>query len=630
MKTFTNLLFSFFIFSNLIFAQNSYKPLFKIYENGLYGYIDSTGAVIIPPKFKGAGEFSEGLAPVRENGYYGYIDESGKYDITPLYDYATNFGYGYAIVYKDGTPNLIDKYGKNLTSTRFKNIFPFEKNMAKVVTFSGKFGIINTQDRLIIDTAYKEITPFNDGISIVIDYNSQFSAIDTSGKRIVKPGVYHRINNFSKGFAKVFCNEMIDGISSNCDRGYINTIGELVFSQKLLPGSDLSDYVSHDSLFILTENPYEGKSIYSLMDMKGNVIKKLDNKSFQMNKNVIYILDSNSLYHEVDSKGNANGNKVFLDGNGNIHKIGFKADTLFGLTLFGIIDTSLKYIVMPSFTLIYNVLNSENLIFSEFLKDSNGNYIFDDFRYNIRKYGIITNTGEILLNQTFDDFDFEHGFVNGLLLCKIEGKTAYVNQNGKIVWHQASSNEPRFLDIDYKLQTWYSVDPDGWKPLKEENTDSLNDYIEFNENNPSMVLKKNEKSIFHNEYAGISLYLINDCKHAISVPSVDGALYLLMEAKDKNGEWRRIETHPSKFFHSRFQVRNISPKHYLKYSIPEYSGGFNTKLRAVLQIYDKKEKLISIYSDEISGSINPAQFWRENSDYQQQGYFEKTNLKFEQ
>ena len=159
MKTITHLLFSFFIYSNLIFAQDSYKPLFKIYENGLYGYIDSTGAVIIPPKYKGAGEFSEGLAPVRENGYYGYIDETGKYAITPQYDYAQDFRYGYAIVYEDGKPNLIDKYGKNLTSTSFKNIFEFEKNLAMVYTFTGKCGIINTEGRLIIDTAYKEITP---------------------------------------------------------------------------------------------------------------------------------------------------------------------------------------------------------------------------------------------------------------------------------------------------------------------------------------------------------------------------------------------------------------------------------------------------------------------------------------
>jgi len=620
------ILFAIFNYFNFSPAQENYTPLFRIYENGLYGFIDSTGTVVIPPKYKGAGEFSEGLAPVRENGYYGYIDETGNYVITPQYDYAQNFGYGYAIVYEDEKPKLIDKFGKNLTPTRYISILPFEKNLARVYTFTGKCGIINPEGRLIIDTAYKEITHFNDGISIVIDYNSQFSAIDTSGRIIVKPGVYHRINNFSKGFAKVFCFEMIDGIPANCDRGYINTKGELVFSQKLPPHSELSDYVSHDSLFILTENPAEDKSIYSLMDMKGNIIKKLENNSFQMNRNVIYILDTNSLYHEIDSEGNINGNKVFLDGNGNTHLFGFKSDTLWG-----IIDTSLTYSVKPSFNLIYNILNSENLFFSEFVKDINGNFIYDRSGYNVRKYGIVTNTGEILLETTFDEFDFERGFVNGLLLCNIEGKTAYINQNGKIVWTQASNNEPRYLDIDYKLQTWYTDGYYGWKSVNRQIiSDTALNGIRYEEDNLSIVLSRNEKTIFKNSFRGISLYIINDADHSISVPGVDGAFYLVLEAKDGVENWRQIESFPDSWCGNSYIKKNINSKYYLKFSIPDYRGGLQTKLRAVLQIYGKNGKHINVYSNEISGSINPAQFWRVNPDYYPQEFFEKAILKFEQ
>src|SRR5688572_1195390 len=108
MNTFKYLLFTLFFLSNITFAQVSYQPLFKIYENGLYGYIDSTGKVVIPPKYKSAGEFSEGLAPVRENGYYGYIDESGKYVLHPQYDYAQTFINGFAKININGNANIID------------------------------------------------------------------------------------------------------------------------------------------------------------------------------------------------------------------------------------------------------------------------------------------------------------------------------------------------------------------------------------------------------------------------------------------------------------------------------------------------------------------------------------------
>ena len=40
-------------------------PLFPVYVNGMKGYIDITGKMIIEPIFEDADEFSEGLAAVR-------------------------------------------------------------------------------------------------------------------------------------------------------------------------------------------------------------------------------------------------------------------------------------------------------------------------------------------------------------------------------------------------------------------------------------------------------------------------------------------------------------------------------------------------------------------------------------
>lgn len=54
----------------------------------------------------------------------------------------------------------------------------------------------------------------------------------------------------------------------------------------------------------------------------------------------------------------------------------------------------------------------------------------------------------------------------------------------------------------------------------------------------------------------------------------------------------------------------IDPKQYWKYSVPKYSGGFKTSIRAELQIKGKGNDLIKVHSNEIPGYINPAQFWR--------------------
>ncbi len=71
--------------SSLLFFFDKYpKRLLPIVENGLNGHIDTTGKIIILPKFKAIQYFSEGVAAAREGGYYGYIDSTGSWAIAPL------------------------------------------------------------------------------------------------------------------------------------------------------------------------------------------------------------------------------------------------------------------------------------------------------------------------------------------------------------------------------------------------------------------------------------------------------------------------------------------------------------------------------------------------------------------
>jgi hypothetical protein len=54
-------------------------------ENGKYGFIDNSGAYLIPPVFEDAMPFAEGLAAVRVNKRWGYISKSGKTRIQNRY-----------------------------------------------------------------------------------------------------------------------------------------------------------------------------------------------------------------------------------------------------------------------------------------------------------------------------------------------------------------------------------------------------------------------------------------------------------------------------------------------------------------------------------------------------------------
>ncbi len=87
-------------------------PLFRIKQNGEWGYIDKTGKIVIEPKFDTAGGFFEGLALVEIDDKHGYIDKTGKIVIEPKFDFSWGFSEGLARVEIDDKRGYIDKTGK--------------------------------------------------------------------------------------------------------------------------------------------------------------------------------------------------------------------------------------------------------------------------------------------------------------------------------------------------------------------------------------------------------------------------------------------------------------------------------------------------------------------------------------
>lgn len=74
-----------------------------------WGFIDKTGEIAIPMKYKGAFEFSEGLARVKIGDKWGYIDKSNKVVIEPQFNMAWPFKNGLAWVETDEGNGYINK-----------------------------------------------------------------------------------------------------------------------------------------------------------------------------------------------------------------------------------------------------------------------------------------------------------------------------------------------------------------------------------------------------------------------------------------------------------------------------------------------------------------------------------------
>jgi hypothetical protein len=72
--------------------------LWPVEKDKKWGYIDQTGRLIIPFKFDGADDFSEGLAAVEIKEKTGYIDKTGKFVIQPQFHRVGDFSEGLAAV----------------------------------------------------------------------------------------------------------------------------------------------------------------------------------------------------------------------------------------------------------------------------------------------------------------------------------------------------------------------------------------------------------------------------------------------------------------------------------------------------------------------------------------------------
>ena len=93
------------IYKNLKrFGGNGLNWLERYEKSCSYGYIDTTGRIVLRPQFRYAYDFSEGMASVANCIYKrGYIDTNGKWVIKPQYDYASDFCNGMAFVFKKGS-----------------------------------------------------------------------------------------------------------------------------------------------------------------------------------------------------------------------------------------------------------------------------------------------------------------------------------------------------------------------------------------------------------------------------------------------------------------------------------------------------------------------------------------------
>ena len=189
--------------------------------------------MVIQPTYEDADYFSEGLAAVKLNGKWGYIDTTGKVIIPFQYDWALGFEDGEALVVigEDDAAKyyIIDRAGKvieELTNDDYDGPYDeeeyyFSEGLCATQDgdwdYNSKFGFVDENWKTVIAPKYDEAYNFFDGLAHV-KIGDKWGCIDKTGKEIV-PIKYDWLYDFSEGLA----------IVENDDKyGFVDRTGNLV------------------------------------------------------------------------------------------------------------------------------------------------------------------------------------------------------------------------------------------------------------------------------------------------------------------------------------------------------------------------------------------------------------------
>ena len=224
-------------------SLNNFSEGFAAIQVGnLWGYINTSGDLVIKPQFHEASEFSQGYAAVKLNEKWGFINSKGVIVINPQYDEAKGF-YGKLAPIKSGdswgyintkgelvieyqfddansftgdyaTTKMGNKWGFINTGGQYE-INPmcegagsFSQGLAPVIAehFGNKWGYINKNGEYDINPQYDNARQFSDDIKLAAVYiDGQWGYIDNNGKFVINPD-YEDALVFSEGLAAVKLN----------------------------------------------------------------------------------------------------------------------------------------------------------------------------------------------------------------------------------------------------------------------------------------------------------------------------------------------------------------------------------------------------------------------------------------
>lgn len=217
------------------------------------------------------------LIPISQNSKWGYADTSGNIVISPRFQYAYRFSEGLAYVnFVDGSSGLIDRTGNTRLileekyvdgienmGIRIDHFFEIQSKYLIIQLKSGKYTYLSTEGELLLDKGFDWVEPFSEGLGAFCNNctmghmglvsGGKWGYVDLNGNVKIEP-IYEEVGEFSGGLAAAKKNNLW---------GYINQENEWVIK----PQYDIANSFSESLAAVgsLNDNSYS----YYYIDQNG-------------------------------------------------------------------------------------------------------------------------------------------------------------------------------------------------------------------------------------------------------------------------------------------------------------------------------------------------------------------------
>ena len=341
---------------------------------GKFGYINKLGDSVVAFEFDEAYSFKNGIAIVSKYQYFGIIDRTSKSVVPFKYDFIESFYYGIALAALESGYGYISSAGKELTSFDYSYATDFSQGHA-LVTMGGKMAVLDTSFQEIIPFRYTRLTLSEDSI-IIAKGDSLCGLLKLNGDTIMD-FQYQRIDDFSSGLAL---------IQKGDKYGYINKKGKISIPIAYTYSSPASIWGKFDKGFA----KFQRNGKFGVINTKGqevspSIFENLKDYNFEnlfpVKKQELWGFANSDLQLKI--KYIYRAAEIFRSGSAIV-----KNDIAFGL-----INESAKWLIQPKYESIRRISDSM------FVVKKGG-------------WGLLNEKEEIILPLKYEDIQI---FIGGLL-----------------------------------------------------------------------------------------------------------------------------------------------------------------------------------------------------------------------